>query len=66
MKQFFVMLNIVLGIFLAGMTVFNLSDSGKTKEELSVKKATAKNPDKKNEIDFSIKTPMDTVYSSGI
>ena len=48
MKQFFVILNVVLGFFLAGMTVFNLSGSGKEKEEFSVKKTAAKNHEKKN------------------
>ena len=57
MKQFFFILNIILGVALAGMTIANLAGGKKATEVYSVKKSTKKTVGRKAPVNYSVQTP---------
>ena len=58
MKRFFFVINVILGIALAGMTIANIAGSKKNTEEYSVKKSSRKTTVRKAPLDYSVQTPV--------
>ena len=57
MKQFFFILNIILGVALAGMTIANIAGGKKETEVYSVKKSSKKTAVRKAPVNYSVQTP---------